>query len=128
MQNLQPQNKIDTALIQRARVACIQQGRAMLAVLEEISTFGQDAFVEALANTMQYQTISIKEMQAYEVDFTLVPFSLAQKKSLIAFKDQQKNIVLVFADPFDEELQNWVLANVQQAIVWRLAHQKEIFA
>ena len=128
MQNLQPQNKIDTALIQRARVAAIQQGRAMLAVLEEISTFGQDAFVEALANTLRYQTISIKEMQAYEVDFTLVPFSLAQKKSLIAFKDQQKNIVLVFADPFDEELQNWVLANVQQAIVWRLAHQKEIFA
>jgi general secretion pathway protein E len=128
MQLSQQIQKIDLALIQRARVEATQQGRNLLELLEENSMLGQDAFVEALANTLQYVPIDIKEMQTLEVDFTLVPFSLAQQKTVIAFKDKQQHYTLAFADPFDEVLQNWVLANVPHQVNWRLAHQKEIFA
>lgn len=120
--------KIDASFIRLAKNDAKLHQRPLLEVIEEKSLLSQEDFTIALANAFQYTPITIKEIYALQVDFDIVPFSLAQQKMCISLWDQQQRCYFVFADPFDETLQNWVVENVHQPVEWRLAHFKDIAA
>lgn len=120
--------KIDASLVKLAKAEAKLHQRMLLEVLEEKSKLDQEAFTVALAQAFQYKPMTIKEMHTLQLNFEAVPFSLAQQKMCVVCSDSQQNSYFVFADPFDETLQNWVLENIHQHIEWRLANFKDIAA
>lgn len=120
--------KIDASLVKLAKAEAKLHQRMLLEVLEEKSKLDQEAFTVALAQAFQYKSMTIKEMHTLQLNFEAFPFSLAQQKMCMVCSDSQQNSYFVFADPFDETLQNWVLENIHQHIEWRLANFKDIAA
>jgi general secretion pathway protein E len=78
----------------------------------------------------------MKELHGMTAAFEVIPFATAQQKECLAFytdadfadSKHHKNLILVFADPFNETLQEWALEAVKQACTWRLAHHSDIAA
>ena len=129
---------ISAAQIKQAKVQAQQQKRRALEVLEEIIGLEQEQFLNSLSQTLQFNAISMKEMHALNAAFELITFSTAQKKECLAFyadnallsqnQSQTNVIVLVFADPFNEGLQEWAIEHIKQPFTWRLAHRSDIAA
>jgi general secretion pathway protein E len=118
---------IQSGLIQQAKAQALTQKRCVIDVLEELSGLEQEAYLQALSNTLQFAPISMKELHSLTVDFALIPFSVAQKKQCLAF-EQDQQLILAFADPFDENLQDWAIEQFKRPFCWRLAHSSDIAA
>ena len=118
---------IQQAHIQQAKAQALAQKRSVIEVLEELSGLDQEAFLQALSATLQFASISMKELHSLVVAFELIPFSVAQKKQCLAFSHNQ-NLILVFADSFDNNLQDWAIEQFKQPFSMRLAHRSDIAA
>ena len=121
------QADIRQAHIHQAKVQALAQKRSVIEVLEELSGLEQEVFLQALSATLQFASISMKELHSLTVAFELVPFSVAQKKQCLAFS-QDQHLILVFADPFDYNLQDWAIEQFKQPFSMRLAHHSDIAA
>ena len=121
------QADIRQAHIHQAKVQALAQKRSVIEVLEELSGLEQEVFLQALSATLQFASISMKELHSLTVAFELVPFSVAQKKQCLAFS-QDQHLILVFVDPFDDNLQDWAIEQFKQPFSMRLAHRSDIAA
>ena len=126
-QNLAQVSSIQSAHIQKAKLQALAQKRSVIEVLEELSGLEQEVFLQALSATLQFASISMKELHSLTVAFELIPFSVAQKKQCLAFS-QDQHLILVFADPFDDNLQDWAIEQFKQPFSMRLAHRSDIAA
>jgi general secretion pathway protein E len=118
--------------IKQAKSNAVLHQRRIVESLEDITGYDQEEFLQALSTTLQFHSISMKELNGLKAAFEVIPFSKAQQKECLAFYsiDDELNhhLVLVFADPFNEGLQEWVVENVKQPLTWRLAHRNDIAA
>jgi general secretion pathway protein E len=119
---------IDASSIKQAKLNALQQQRRVIETLEELTESNQETFLAALAQCFHYAPISMKEMNALAVKFDLLPFAQAQQKECLVFAGEDETLCLVFADPFDENLQEWANTSFQHPFVWRLAHRTDISA
>jgi general secretion pathway protein E len=120
---------INAKQVQEARAQARLQQRRTIEVLEEITgNENQDEFLKALCECFNYIPFSMKEMHALDAAFEVVPFSKAQQKECLAFYNPQKELFLVFADPFDEGIRDWALESIKEPFNWRLAHRSDIVA
>ena len=119
---------VQSAQIQQAKTLALAQSRRPLILLEELTQLTQDDFVNALASALDYPVISMKEMHALTPNFEAIPFSIAQQKECLAFTNDNQQCVLVFADPFNEHLQQWAQERIPAQFTWRLAHHTDIAA
>jgi general secretion pathway protein E len=120
---------INAKLIQEAKTQAQLQQRRTVEVLEELlGSENQEQFLIALSNSLNFTPLNMKEMHALEVAFEVVSFSKAQQKECLAFYNKQKELFLVFADPFNEGIKDWSLENVNEPFSWRLAHRSDIIA
>jgi general secretion pathway protein E len=120
---------ISAKLIQEAKAQAQLQQRRTIEVLEELlDSENQEEFLIALSNSLNFTHLTMKEMHALEAAFEVVPFSKAQQKECLAFYNEQKELFLVFADPFNEGIQDWSLENIKEPFSWRLAHRSDIVA
>ncbi len=119
---------INAALIKQARAQAQLQQRRLLEVLEENLNGDPEQFLQQLSNALHFSAIHMKELHALHAAFEVIPFSTAQQKECLAFYDDNKQLIIVFADPFNEGLQEWATEAVKQAFTWRLAHKSDIAA
>ena len=119
---------IHASLIKQAKAQALQQQRRIIEVLEDLVEADQACFVSALSACFHYSPISMKEMHALIAGFDAIPFSKAQQKECLAFFDEDEHLTLVFADPFNESLQDWATEFIKQPFTWRLAHRSDIAA
>ena len=123
---------ITTENIRQAKSQALTQQRRVVEVLEELMDCSQEDFLNALSLPLHYSSICMKELHALTAAFDTIPFQIAQQKECLAFysneNDSTANLILVFADPFSESLQEWVVENIKQAFSWRLAHRNDIAA
>ena len=149
---------MNAAQIKQAILQAQLQQRRVLEVLEELSNQDQEAFLSALSLSLHFNPISMREINGLTTNFELIPFSTAQQKECLAFyskadeadhdvdkdthqellqtiplpsvslQNSPKKLILVFADPFNENLQEWVIENIKQPFSWRLAHRNDIAA
>jgi general secretion pathway protein E len=115
-------------LIKQAKQLAHQQQRRVIEVLEELYHANQELFVQALAVCFHFQPISMKEMHTLTAGFDAIPFSKAQQKECLALFNEEDQLTLVFADPFNEGLQDWASEYLKQPFTWRLAHRSDIAA
>ncbi|HEY0562359.1 MAG TPA: GspE/PulE family protein [Methylophilus sp.] len=119
---------IDAAMMKQAREQAQHQQRRVIEVLEELLACNQESFTLSLGQALSYSPISMKEMHGLVVDFNVVAFATAQQKECLAFTDAEGGCLLVFADPFNNSLQEWAMETIQPAVTWRLAHRLDIAA
>jgi general secretion pathway protein E len=116
---------------QAKSVAAIQQ-RRIVDVLEELTGYSQEMFLEALSNSLHFLSVSMKSLHALPVAFDVLSFQNAQKRECLAFyanaDSATEDLMIVFADPFNEGLQEWVIENIKQPYTLHLAHRKDIAA
>jgi len=126
--NAEPMLVMHAGLIKQAKHQALQQQRRVIEVLEELYNGDQTLFVQALAACFHFQPITMREMHGLFADLDAIPFSKAQQKECLAFLDEKDQLKLVFADPFNEGLQDWAAEFIQQPFTWRLAHRSDIAA
>lgn len=119
---------INPMQIKQAKLQAASQQRRVVDVLEDLLAVDQAAFLQSLSKTFQYTAISMKEMHALNVAFDFISFALAQQKECIAFTQADQKVIIVFADPFNENLYEWILSIMQRPFECRLAHRKDLAA
>ena len=119
---------IGATQIRQAKSQAQIQQRRTLEVLEEMLAVDQAQFIQSLSHSLHYVPITMKEMHVLVAGFEVIPFSKAQQKECLAFYNEQNELLLVFADPFNEGIQDWALENIKQTFSWRLAHRSDIAA
>ena len=114
--------------IKQAKLQAQLQQRRTIEVLEELTEYDQESFLSALSRTLHFSALSMKELNDLTADFETISFSAAQKKECLAFNSTENDLIVAFADPFNESLQEWVIENIKRPFTWRLAHSKDIAA
>lgn len=121
---------VDKALtktqLDQAQKQAEQTQKSVLSVLEEISDLAPDSFVEALGQLVHYPVFSITQLYDLEPDFTVLPFTQAEKLSCIAVRDAQHDLYIVHANPFDRYLQTKLDLVLMETAVWVLAHADDV--
>lgn len=115
-------------LLQKARDEAVMSKRRFITVLEEMSGFEQQAFLEWLGNISRYSVASMDEIHALEPAFEVLPFSDCVKRECLPLRNKNGDLVLVISDPFSDHLREWAWANVKQPFTFRLAHLSDIQA
>jgi len=120
------------AQIKQAKLQANLQQRRVIEVLQELNDQDQDSFLKSISQTLHFSAISMREINTLTANFEAIPFANAQQKECLAFdsteNDLSQSLTLVFADPFNETLQEWVIENIKQPYTWRLAHRSDIAA
>ena len=124
--NLMP--VITATVIKQARLQAQLQQRRLLEVLEENLNVDSEQFLQQLSNALHFSAIQMKELHTLHAAFEVIPFAVAQQKECLAFYDENEQLMIVFADPFNEGLQVWATEAVKQTFSWRLAHRTDIAA
>ncbi len=112
--------------IKHARIAATRDKRRVLEALEEQLDLSAENFVTALGATMHYRVLAMKDMHELTPAFDVISFAQSSQKECIAFTNQQNELLLAFADPFAESLQEWALEHVNEHFTWCLAHRTDI--
>lgn len=132
MTELKNPSVIHVEQIRQAKSQANVQQRRIVEILEDLTQYNQEDFLQALSQTLHFDAISMKEIHSLTAAFEIIPFSKAQQKECLAFISDENTpnhgLILVFADPFNESLQEWAIENIKQAFTWRLAHRNDIAA
>ena len=116
-----------SALIEHARGVVVAD-QSPLTVLEETSGLGAEQLVTALADFFSYQPISFDAMLAYRPAFDLLPFSDSLQRDCVALRDENENLLFVFADVFDQSVPVWALEKIGLPFITKLAHRNDVAA
>ena len=125
-------NLISAEQIRQAKSLAVGQQRRVIEVLEELTGKDQEVFLGALSQSLHFPAINMRALHALTVAFDVLSFQHAQQKECLAFYANEngltQDLILVFADPFNESLQEWVIENIRQPFTWSLAHRHDIAA
>jgi general secretion pathway protein E len=125
-------SSITVEQIRQAKSQADIQQRRVIEVLEDITQYHQEDFLQALSQTLHFAAVSMKELHQLIAAFEIIPFAKAQQKECLAFISSEgepnHGLMLVFADPFNDSLQEWALENIKQPFTWHLAHRNDIAA
>ena len=122
--------KIDAVLtveqLQQAKKLAVQTQQPLLTVLEDISNLTPDLFVQALGQLVHYPVLTISQLYDLQPDFTVLPFTQAEKLGCIAVRDQQHTLYIVHANPFEANLPSKIDLLIAETVVWVLAHSDDL--
>ncbi|PKO25955.1 MAG: general secretion pathway protein GspE [Betaproteobacteria bacterium HGW-Betaproteobacteria-8] len=114
--------------VEHARLVSIQGNRHILDALEEITGLDSDTFTQRLAALMQYPSFGIFKLYEMTPDFALLPFADAGKYECLMLRDTSGTLHIIFANPFDANLQSRIELLIGEPATWGLAHRKDIGA
>ena len=116
------------ALIAEMRRAAQGTGRRVLDVLEEKLALPPELFVAALARAFHYEAATMGDLDGMAAAFDVLAFSAALKRECVPLRNAAGELVMMFADPFNPDVQEWVEARVRAPFTWRLAHAMDLAA
>ena len=114
--------------VNRAKVISSKTKQPLLEALEETSGLSPEAFVVALGQLMHYPAFDMLQLHAMTPDFELLTFAEASKYSCIALRNNENDLYLLHANPFDSHLQGKVDLIMHQPVIWGLVHYKDLNA
>ncbi len=86
--------KIPGDILQLARTESAHMRRRMVDVLEEKLGVPPALFTARLGLTLHYPVLSMEQMQQMKPAFDLLPFSVAQQKNCVAFRDDAGQLLI----------------------------------
>ena len=119
---------ITPSQISAARKAAAETRRPVMEVLEQQTGLAPGDFVAVLAHTLHYPLLTMSELDALTPAFDVLPFKDARQHKCLAFRNNADELVVVFGDPFNHDLQAWAEAAIAAPFVWHLAHVADVDA
>jgi general secretion pathway protein E len=119
---------ISIEFIEEARREAENARRDLLPVLEEKTGFVPKEFVKLLADTFGYPSLGMEQLHELMPAFEVLPYTEAQRRECVAFRDGAGELRLVFSDPFNVALLAWAEECIRESFGWYLAHQADIAA
>ncbi len=123
-----PAAKISAEQIRTAQSAAAAAHRPAVELLEQQSRLPADDFIAALAAALHYTPITMASLNGLTPDFTVLPFNDALKRKCLAMRDADGDLLLVFSDPFNADLQSWAEDAIREPFSWQLAHSSDVGA
>nr|WP_223248342.1 GspE/PulE family protein [Sulfurirhabdus autotrophica] len=114
--------------MREARAESARNNRRIIDILEERLGFPAQDFVASLGLTLLYPVASMGELHQWSIAFDVLPFAQSLQKECIAFRNSEEQLLLVFADPFAQDIQSWAEEIITQPFRWYLAQRADITA
>ncbi len=111
-----------------AHAVAAESRRSVVEVLEEQLSLPPYDFVTALAHALHYPPIAMSDFEALTPAFEVLPFKDSVKHNCVAFHTPSGELLVVFSDPFNADLQAWVENAVREPFSWCLAHRTDVAA
>ncbi|WP_255989563.1 GspE/PulE family protein [Chitinolyticbacter albus] len=121
-------NWLSQARIAEARSQALAQGCPLIAVLEDLSGVAPDLFVEGLGSLFRYPVKPMPALSALSAEFDVLSYPECIQRGLACGTDAEGQLWLVFADPFDTELESWLACRIARPHRSALAHRDDIVA
>jgi general secretion pathway protein E len=115
-------------LLQSARAEAVRLRRRLVDVLEEQLALPPALFTARLGTTLHYPVLTMGQLHDLTPAFDLLPFPQALQKTCIAFRDNNKCLLVVTGDPFVHGLNAWVEDRMPGPFIWQLAHHADVAA
>ena len=119
---------IPAALLREARAESAHGKRRMIDILDEKLGLSPPDFVASLGRTLHYPVAGMHDLHQWSAAFDILPFALALQKECIAYRNHENQLLLIFSDPFSEDLQSWASEQISQPFIWQLAQHADITA
>jgi len=126
--SLPPRAAISSEQFAAAHAAAAEAQRPVVDVLEQQLALAAGDFVATLAHTLRYPSLAMSELELLTPAFDVLSFREALKHKCLAFRNQYGELLVVFSDPFDAELQAWAENEIRLPFAWWLAHSTDIDA
>jgi general secretion pathway protein E len=114
--------------ISAAQQVAAQTRRPVIDILEEQLELSATAFVAALAHSLHYTPLGMNDLHHLTPAFDVLTFKDALSHKCLALRDHANQLILVFSDPFNHDLQAWTEEAINLPFVWQLAHRSDIEA
>jgi general secretion pathway protein E len=114
--------------LREAQLVATETRRRAVEVLEEKLGLDPDEVLRRLGAALHYPVLGIHELNELAPAFDLIPYSEAQQRECLAFRNSAGALLLVFADPFQPEMQPWAEHRVGGPATWHLTHSCDIAA
>ena len=121
-------SRISSSTLQTARAEAVHTRRRLVEVLEEKLGVPPGVFTTSLGMTLHYPVVAMEQLQLMKPAFDLLPFSVAQQKNCVAFRDDAGALRLVTGDPFLHGLNAWAEDTMPGPFIWSLAHTNDVTA
>jgi general secretion pathway protein E len=120
--------RIDSKLINQARLQSMEEGGSVLAALERLSGLSGPGFLVELGRTFAYPAFDMDRLWRLEPAFDLLPFSQALERECAACRDADGTVWFVFADPLLPNLLEWAERRMGVPFKPALAQRDDIIA
>ncbi|MGB2815715.1 MAG: GspE/PulE family protein [Burkholderiaceae bacterium] len=118
--------RFTAAQLREARAMAEAAGQRAISTLEEASGLPPAEFITRLGATLGYATLSAAELGNARPDFDVLPYPEAARRECAAVRVGDDPLLLVFADPFQADLQAWADHRIDAVFEWRLVHHEEL--
>jgi general secretion pathway protein E len=113
--------------LREARERASQNRQRVVEVLEEMLGLDPEGFVAALARTLRYRTLTMREMQACTPAFDVIPYAECVERACVALRGADE-LLLAIADPFADDLLAWGGERVAGRFAWVLVYREDLSA
>lgn len=118
----------DIDMLKQARSQAALSGKRTIIVLEEMLGLGQDEFLTWAGQASGYVSARMAELHAWQPDFEILSFAECISRECLPLRTADHELLLLIADPFDQDLREWAWSRVRQPFTFRLAHHSDIQA
>ncbi len=94
--------------------------------LEEQAQLDGQSLLNQLAELFAVETIAYEELVQCSPVFDLLNFSEAMRRHCVLVRNQQEQLLLVYANVFDDSLTAWVVEQAKQPFIMKLAQEADI--
>lgn len=119
---------LSQADINAAKMIASQTKQPLLEALEAASNMHADDFVIALGQLLHYPSFNMAALHAMTPDFALLSFAQASQLESVAVRNQNGQLYLIFANPFESHLQAKIEVLISEPFAWGLAHTQDLSA
>jgi general secretion pathway protein E len=84
--------------------------------------------VAALSDTLLIAAMALDEMRAQQPAFDAIPYAEATRRSCVALRAADGMLLVVLANPYDLDTQDWIEERLREPFGYRIAHRLELAA
>jgi general secretion pathway protein E len=103
-------------------------GWRLTQVLEERLGLAPEEAVARLGDAFHYAVLDLQALTRFTPAFDLLSFTEVSRRDCMVLRGEQGNLLAVFSDPFNTEVQQWAEARISQPLAWHLAHPTDFAA
>ena len=127
--NQQPPNKpcaIDQSHLRRARNLARQNGRSVIAELEDLNNDSPAVLVQQLALLFGMTPLDAAGLAQMVPAYDLLPLPLATQWRCLLLREDGGALIGVLADPFDPDMQLWLNCQARGTMLMRLVSSVDL--